>query len=81
MSYLLRIAYHIQAAHPRTAARGPQDGREHTDGRGLARAVRPKQRDDLAFAHVQIEIGNCREIAKALAEALGLNQKRRVRAH
>ena len=46
---------HVDAADRRGATGRDDPGREHADGRGLARTVRAEQPEDLARVHGEVE--------------------------
>ena len=50
-----RVGHHVQAGHPGPSAGGQDQGGEHADGGGLARAVRPEQPEELAGADGQVD--------------------------
>ena len=47
-----------------------QQRAQDADGRGLARAVRAEQPDELAFGHLEVDAGERGEVTKALDEPL-----------
>ena len=50
------LADHVVAEAGAAAGIGTEQAAEHADGRGLARAVRPEESDDLAAVHVEIDM-------------------------
>src|SRR5687767_14760441 len=62
-----------RAQHADVAVIGTQDVHQHADGGGLARAVRPDQREYRSFGHAQAEVFDGFEAPKAFPDAMRLD--------
>jgi hypothetical protein len=73
------------AGQEHLAAAGRQHARQHLDERGLARAVLPHQRMDLAGVQVQLHVTQHRDAAELLvdapSESTGVRVSSAMRAH
>ena len=58
----------IEARDDRCSGGGRQQAAKHPDGRGFARAVRPEESEDFAFARVEANVIDRDEVAEALHE-------------
>ena len=56
----------LQAEHADLAGRGPRQPEHHVDGRGLAGAVRPEERDDLALLELEVDAAHGLDVAEGL---------------
>ena len=68
------IAGHVVQADPAFAARRLDARRQHADGGGLARAVRPEQAENLAERHLERQIGE-RDVAEDLPQPIRANPR------
>jgi hypothetical protein len=69
-SHGIRLAHHVVSAHRCHAFVGSSERHEDADGRRLARAVRPEEREDLAFAHLKRDAVERLHVAVVLPEAV-----------
>src|ERR1039458_8869225 len=68
-----RFAPHVVARHARAALARVHQAAQHAQRGRLARAVRPHQSEDLAFAHRQVEMVHRRQLAEAFGQAPDFN--------
>jgi len=68
-AYFERLASHVEPAHVRGAARRFQQSREHLHGGGLARAIGPQERADLAGGNREVERGDGQLFTEPAREA------------
>jgi hypothetical protein len=69
------VADGVDAADPELATVGDGEGGDRADEGGLAGAVGAEHRDDLAAVGDEVEAGKGLDLAEALGEASGLDDR------
>ena len=65
----VRFVGDVEAEHGRLAGVGPEDRRQHPDGRGLAGAVRPEQAEHGRGGHLEVDAVEGDDVSEALLQA------------